>query len=89
MKSIIGKLGDVNLIQYFRKNTCYFNGYLFRTPDYFHRDNIDRLIYLLAGVLFLISCILWVGMRKSHLLEYHGPESFSKIFEGNSAYAYV
>ncbi len=34
-----------------------------------------RAVYLLTGVLALISCLLWLGMRRSHTFEFHSPES--------------
>lgn len=36
---------------------------------------IGRVIYLLTGVLALISCLLWLAMRKSHTLDFHLSES--------------
>ena len=36
---------------------------------------IGRVIYLLTGVLALISCLLWLAIRKSHSFEFHLPES--------------
>jgi len=36
---------------------------------------IGRVIYLLTGVLALISCLLWLAIRKSHTFEFHLPES--------------
>ena len=32
---------------------------------------IGRAIYLLTGVLALISCLLWLAIRKSHTFEFH------------------
>ncbi len=34
-----------------------------------------RVIYLLTGVLALISCLLWLTIRRSHTFEFHLPES--------------
>jgi hypothetical protein len=36
-----------------------------------------RAIYLLTGFLALISCLLWLSIRKSHTFEYHLPESWT------------
>jgi len=36
---------------------------------------IGRVIYLLTGVLALISCLLWLAIRRSHTFEFHLPES--------------
>ena len=36
---------------------------------------IGRVVYLLTGVLALISCLLWLAIRKSHTFEFHLPES--------------
>ncbi len=36
---------------------------------------IGRVIYLLTGVLALISCLLWLTIRKSHTFKFHIPES--------------
>lgn len=36
---------------------------------------IGRVIYLLTGVLALISCLLWLAIRKTHTFEFHLPES--------------
>lgn len=36
---------------------------------------IGRVIYMLTGVLALISCLLWLAIRKSHTFEFHLPES--------------
>jgi len=36
---------------------------------------IGRLVYLLTGVLALISCLLWLEIRKSHTFEFRLPES--------------
>ncbi len=36
---------------------------------------IGRVIYLLAGVLALISCLLWLAIRKSHTFTFHLPKS--------------
>ena len=33
------------------------------------------MVYLLTGVLALISCLLWLAIRKSHTFEFHLPES--------------
>ena len=40
---------------------------------------IGRVIYLLTGVLALISCLLWLAIRKSHTFEFHLPESRTLI----------
>lgn len=34
-----------------------------------------RVVYLLTGVLVLISCLLWLAIRGSHTFEFHPPES--------------
>jgi hypothetical protein len=34
-----------------------------------------RVVYLLAGVLALASCLLWLAIRRSHTFEFHFPES--------------
>jgi len=34
---------------------------------------IGRVVYLLTGVLALISCLLWLAIRKSHTFEFHLP----------------
>jgi len=36
---------------------------------------IGRMIYLLTGILALISCLLWLAIRKSYTFEFHLPES--------------
>ncbi len=36
---------------------------------------IGRVVYLLTGVLALISCLLWLAIRKSHTFESHLPDS--------------
>ncbi len=36
---------------------------------------IGRMVYLLTGFLALISCLLWLAIRKSHRFEFHLPES--------------
>ena len=36
---------------------------------------IDRVIYLLTGVLTLVSCLLWLAIRKSHTFEFNLPDS--------------
>ena len=36
---------------------------------------IGRAIYLLTGVLALISCLLWLAIRKSHTFEFNLPDS--------------
>jgi len=36
---------------------------------------IGRFRYLLVGGLFLISCLLWLAIRKSHTFEFHLPKS--------------
>ncbi len=36
---------------------------------------IGRVVYLLTGVLALISCLLWLEIRKSHTFEFRLPES--------------
>jgi hypothetical protein len=36
---------------------------------------IGRVVYLLTGVLALISCLLWLAIRKSHTFTFHLPES--------------
>jgi len=36
---------------------------------------IGRVVYLLTGVLALISCLLWLAIRKSHTFEFRLPES--------------
>ena len=36
---------------------------------------IGRVVYLLTGVLALISCLLWLAIRRSHTFEFHLPES--------------
>lgn len=36
---------------------------------------LGREIYLLTGVLAIISCLLWLTIRKSHTFEFHTPES--------------
>lgn len=36
---------------------------------------IGRVVYMLTGVLALISCLLWLAIRKSHTFEFHLPES--------------
>ena len=38
-----------------------------------------RVIYLLVGVLALISCLLWLTIRESHTFEFHLPESRSLV----------
>ncbi|MDV2482139.1 hypothetical protein F8E02_09040 [Methanoculleus sp. Wushi-C6] len=38
-----------------------------------------RVIYLLTGVLALVSCLLWLAIRKSHTFEAHPPESRNRI----------
>lgn len=34
-----------------------------------------RVVYLLTGVLSLISCLLWLAMQKNHTFEFHSLES--------------
>ena len=36
---------------------------------------IGRVVYLLIGVLALISCLLWLAIRKNHTFEFHLPDS--------------
>lgn len=36
---------------------------------------IGRVVYLLTGILALISCLLWLAIRKSHTFEFHLQES--------------
>lgn len=36
---------------------------------------IGRVVYLLTGVLALISCLLWLAIRKSHTFNFRLPES--------------
>jgi len=36
---------------------------------------IGRVVYLLTGVLALISCLLWLAIRKSHTFEFDLPKS--------------
>ena len=36
---------------------------------------IGRVVYLLTGILALISCLLWLAIRKSHTFKFHLPES--------------
>lgn len=36
---------------------------------------IGRVIYLLTGVLALVSCLLWLAIRRNHTFEFHLPES--------------
>ncbi len=36
---------------------------------------IGRVVYLLTGVLALISCLLWLEIRKSHTFDFRLPES--------------
>jgi hypothetical protein len=36
---------------------------------------IGRVIYLLTGILALISCLLWLAIRRSHTFEFHLPET--------------
>lgn len=36
---------------------------------------IGRVVYLLTGILTLISCLLWLEIRKSHTFEFHLQES--------------
>ena len=36
---------------------------------------IGRVVYLFTGVLALISCLLWLAIRKSHTFEFHLQES--------------
>ena len=36
---------------------------------------IGRVVYLLTGILALISCLMWLAIRKSHTFEFHLPES--------------
>lgn len=36
---------------------------------------IGRVIYVLTGVLALISCLLWLAIQKSHAFEFHLPDS--------------
>jgi len=36
---------------------------------------IGRVVYLLTGVLALISCLLWLAIRKSHTFEFNLPDS--------------
>ena len=36
---------------------------------------IGRVVYLLVGILALISCLLWLAIRKGHTFEFHLPES--------------
>lgn len=40
---------------------------------------INRVIYLLIGVLVLTSCLLWMIIRKKHPFEFHLPESQIRI----------
>ena len=35
----------------------------------------SRIMYLVAGGLILISCLLWLTIRESHIFEFHLPES--------------
>jgi hypothetical protein len=35
----------------------------------------SRVVYLLSGVLALISCLLWLAIQKSHTFEFRLPES--------------
>lgn len=41
---------------------------------YMGRDT-DRVVYLLPGALTLVSCLLWLVIRKKHPLEFHLPDS--------------
>ncbi|MCM2465814.1 hypothetical protein [Methanoculleus oceani] len=66
------------------------NSFLLRDPDktlaiagvilsliliaYLCRE-FGRVVYLLTGVLALVSCLLWLAIRKSHTFEFHIPES--------------
>jgi len=36
---------------------------------------IGRVVYLLTGILALISCLLWLAIRKSHTFEFNLPDS--------------
>jgi len=38
---------------------------------------IDKLVYLPAGIFALISCLLWLAIRKSYAFEFHILESWS------------
>ena len=79
MKSKIGKLGEVILLQDLDR-TLAIAGVVFSVFLIIYMViTAGRWIYLLAGVLFLISCLLWLGMRKSHLFEFHFYESGSQF----------
>lgn len=41
---------------------------------YIGREN-GQVVYLLTGVLALISCLLWLAIRKNHTFEFDPPES--------------
>lgn len=39
-----------------------------------------RVIYLLVGVLALVSCLLWLAIRRSHAFDFHHRESRTRTF---------
>ena len=82
MKIKIGKLGEVNLLRDLDR-TLAIAGVIFSVLLIIYlNQEFGRLIYLLTGILSLISCLLWLGIRKGHPLEFQLPESGTlfKIF---------
>jgi hypothetical protein len=79
MKIKFGKLGEVNLLNDLDR-TLAIAGVIFSVLLIIYLNTkIGRPVYLLTGVLSLVSCLLWLGIRKSHPLEFHLPESRSQI----------
>jgi len=52
---------------------------------YLGREN-GRIVYLLTGVLTLISCLLWLAIRNSHIFEFHLPDSQTLIWFGTTCF---
>jgi len=79
MKIKIGKLGEANLLHDLDR-TLAIAGVIFSVLLILYlNQEIGRPIYLLTGILSLISCLLWLGIRKSHPLEFHLSESGSQF----------
>jgi len=79
MKFKIGKLGVANLLDDLDR-TLAIAGVIFSVLLIIYLNIvIGRPIYLLAGVLSLLSCLIWLGIRKSHPLEFYLSESRSQV----------
>jgi hypothetical protein len=79
MKIKTGDLGGISLLHDLDRTLAVAGVILSLLLIIYLGITIGRLVYILTGVLTLLSCLLWLGIRKNHPLEFHLPDARSQV----------